>query len=101
VRRHPEYQYFPAHDPDHDPAQVGQRRHVTAAEGLRGIPAPPPPTGAARGGAVVVGDGAEAEAAGADEEAAGADVDSVGTSLVMTPVFFHSPICFSGSLTLF
>ena len=43
-------------------------------------------------GAVVVGDGAEAEAAGADENVAGADV---AASLVMTPAFLLSSICFS------
>src|SRR6267154_3508756 len=54
-------------------------------------PAPPPlePHGV---GAVVVGDGAEAEAAGADENVAGADV---AASLVMTPAFLLSSICFS------
>jgi len=61
---------------------------------------------APRGGAEVVGDGAEADGGGTEavgELPVGADEDE-GSPVVspgMLPAFLHSSICFSSSLTLF
>src|SRR5712671_72833 len=86
-------------------AAAGLPAATFATEGLR-VGGAAVAAWAPRGGAEVVGDGAEADGGGTEavgELPVGADEDE-GSPVVspgMLPAFLHSSICFSSSLTLF